>query len=215
MIRRVRFALLAEGTSDHGLTTPLEELCIRCGADEVSSLVPNFARLDINVGKDVASRISALIENEPSVNLLFIHRDADSPNPAPRYSEISKAVRASNCNISYVAIVPIQETEAWLLLDEAEIRRVAQNPRSRTHLALPAPTQVERLSQPKEKLKELLSRASELRGRRLERFRNNFGRHRRLLLESLDIDGPIQQLSAWQQLHHATSEAIASLEEQP
>ena len=65
-------------------------------------------------------------------------------------------------------MVPIQETEAWLLLDKGSFRRVAGKPKVRTPLDLPTPTNVENIANPKELLKESILIASETTGRRYE-----------------------------------------------
>lgn len=59
-------------------------------------------------------------------------------------------------------VIPIRMTEAWLLLDEAEIRRVAGAPNGKIPLNLPNPAKVESVSDPKALLKETLARASGL-----------------------------------------------------
>jgi len=77
----------------------------------------------------------------------------------------------------------------------SEIRRAAGNPSGKTPLELPKPKRVESRARPKELLERAWS-AAQKRSRRGDSF---FAARRRLL-ERLDIDGPINQLSAWSKL---------------
>ena len=111
----------------------------------------------------------------------------------------------------HVKVVPIQELEAWLLTDEQAIRNLAMNPRGSEALGLPKTGRLETVAHPKERLSAALVAACKLTGRRLQRFKRDFGHHRRVLLERLDIDGGITQLSAWQALVSDTTLAVREL----
>jgi hypothetical protein len=204
---KVRFALVCEGPSDAALAAHLQTVCVHCGADEAVGTVPDFGRLPRPPAHDVASRITAALALDPAANLVFVHRDADSRSTRARVREIQ--IAAENVSVPVVPVVPIQETEAWLLLDEAAIRSIVENPRGTVALSLPRVASIERLARPKERLRATLERASELRGRRLDRFKRDFGRHRGLLLQRLDPSGPITQLTAWQNLLARTTKAVA------
>lgn len=208
---RIHFVLIGEGSSDAGLIPHLEKLCIEAGADEVSGTSPDFQRINESVGSDIEAKIRATLALEPSANLIFIHRDADSRNPEPRYSEIVLAVQSSGYTSSYVAVVPVQETESWLLLDEREIRQVAQKPNGRRRLYLPRPRGVERVANAKEKLQDTLVVACELSGRRLDRFKRNFPVYRKLLLQRLPIGGPLNQVRSWVRLRRDLERALQAL----
>lgn len=110
-----------------------------------------------------------------------------------------------------VAVVPIRMTEAWLLLDEGRIRRVAGNPNGRTDLGLPRLSDVESVADPKRLLQGALISASGLQGHRLRKFRERFNDHRRRLLEGLDLDGPVTELSGWKALQRSLTAALARL----
>ena len=86
------------------------------------------------------------------------------------------------------------------MLDEMEIRRAAENPNGKTPLTLPAPTRVEEIARPKELLFETLLKASELSGRRREKFKKTLQQRRRLLLERLDPEGEVRRVKAWQRM---------------
>jgi hypothetical protein len=209
---RIHFVLVAEGGSDEGLIGPLENLCIDCGATEVTGTAPDFGRLRHSVGHAVLDKVRAAVELEPSANLFFIHRDADSPDPAPRYLEIAEVVASASLGEAWVLVVPVRETEAWLLLDERRIRQVAGKPNGKGMLNLPATAHTEGVANPKERLKAALAAASELSGRRLKKFKSEFPIHRRMLLQALPATGAIEQLASWARLRSHTASAISQMD---
>lgn len=196
----VHFVFIGEGTSDDGMIPHLESLCVEAGANEVMGVAPDFRRLPSAIGHSVAAKLKAALTLEPQANLVFIHRDADGRDATRRYAEIAESVAACVCNLPTICVVPIQETEAWLLLDESAIRRAVGRPNSSVALDLPVPTAVERVARPKERLKEVLVRASEATGRRLERIRQDFPLQRRALLQDLVTGGPLEHVPSWSRL---------------
>ena len=63
-------------------------------------------------------------------------------------------------------------TEAWLLFDEVALRAAAGNPNGKVSLALPTLGRLEALPDPKKVLRDLLVKASGLKGRHLRRFKS-------------------------------------------
>jgi hypothetical protein len=202
---KVRFVLLAEGPSDEPLVPHLENLCLRAGATVVSVYWLDFRRVGDPPGRKLGDQLAWLMRNT-SFNLLFIHRDADDADDSQARSTIENGIRESSVATPHVPVVPIQELEAWLLLDEPMLRSVAGNPRGKQPLDLPKSKLVERRARPKELLKAAL-KAAEKPGRRSQPF----GHARRLLLERLDLDGPINQLEAWKKLLADIDTAITRL----
>lgn len=204
------FLLIGEGSSDVQLVAHLKELCTRCGADEVTGSAPDL-RLLPEVGHSLNDKLSAALRWEPDVDLVFIHRDADGPDPAPRRAEIQRVAREMERDLPAIPLVPVRATEAWLLVDEAEIRRAAGNPNGRVQLDIPSPTDAETVSDPKQLLFDLLRAASELSGRRLQRFERDLHRRRTNLLQNLRCEGPVSQVPAWRRLEADLSRAIDRL----
>ena len=192
----VRFLFIGEGTIDDELVGHLERCCVLAGADEASGVAPDFSRLP-HVGRTVAAKLERALQLEPNVNLVFLHRDADSRDPTPRHDEIHRAVQEVGDDVKYVAVVPVQETEAWLLLDEREVRSVAENPRGRVPLGLPTPSAVENVADPKAQLKEAILLASERTGRRRERISKKYAQKRKLLIRRLDPTGSVCGVPSW------------------
>jgi hypothetical protein len=203
----VRFVFVGEGSSDEALMEHIEELCLRAGADEVAGVAPDLRRHS-RKSSTVPEKIDHALQLEPDTDLVFAHRDADDENPAARRKEVHAAFQAVGVERPRVAVVPVQETEAWLLLDEDAIRFVAENPDGNVQLDLPTPARVESVANPKEILQETLISASELSGRRLKRFKRRFPQQRRRLIERLDLDGPVSQVPAWKQLCKDIEQAL-------
>lgn len=209
---KVRFALIAEGGSEEPLVRTLAELCRRLGSEDVRGQFANDLLALYRVGKTLTSQVEAVAHHQPEVNLIFVHRDADSPDDAPVRQHIAACVTVLAAP-HVVAIVPIQETEAWLLVNPDEIRRIAGNPNGRAPLGLPKLSQIEAQSSPKELLRQALIRAAKP-GRQQRAIRENdkvFGQMRQELLERLDLDGPVTQLTAWQRLLTDIQAAFAQL----
>jgi hypothetical protein len=205
---RIHFVLVAEGASDDGLIPHLENLCVELGATEVTGTAIDYLRLGTPVRRTVESKLRAASQLEPGANLFFIHRDSDDRDPRPRLLEIAHAVAACGLSKAWIPLVPVQETEAWILLDEGAIRAVAGRPHGRFALDLPRAGRVELLAHPKERLREALILASELTGRRLEKFRRDFPNHRRLLLQRLPVGGPLLEVAAWVGFRDRLAESI-------
>ena len=206
----VRFLFIGEGTTDDELVGHLERCCVLAGADEANGVAPDFSRLPHHIGRTVAAKLEAALTLEPNVDFVFVHRDADSRDPQPRHDEIHRAVREVSDGVRYVAVVPVQETEAWLMLDEGEVRSVAENPRGRVPLGLPTPSAAENVADPKAQLRDTILVASEQTGRRRERLSRMYAQKRKLLIRRLDPAGPVRGSPSWirmfSDLRHLISE---------
>lgn len=190
-MRDVQFALLREGSSDDGLVTPIRALLIRAGMAGVIGA----ARAYKGTTKEKLQQVLA----EPVVpNLIFVHRDSDSRDPSHRHAEIAEAADQMNCRGSVIGVVPVQETEGWLLTDEFAIRSVVGRPGGKTPLGLPQASHIEATADAKEVLREACRAACEKSGARLKKVSGQFTRHRSTLLERLNIDGPVNELESWQ-----------------
>ncbi len=97
----------------------------------------------------------------------------------------------------FVPVVPVRMTEAWLLIDEGAIRRAASNPNGTQELELPAIARLEDLSDPKTALHDMLLKASEKRGRRLDQFRKRIPSAVHRVAELITDFRPLRQLDAF------------------
>lgn len=207
----VKFLLVCEGSSDRGLVPHLEALCVRAGADGAMGDAPDLGLLRSPPGKAIEEQAQAALQFAGDVNLLFAHQDADARGPA----EVRRRIRDRLATVEgcppHVCVIPVRELEAWLLLDEAAIRDVAGNPRGRDVLELPHKHRVEATDDPKRRLKEALTLASGKTGARLQKFKQQFPELRATLLQRLDLDGPINDLPAWQRLVADVQTAVTAL----
>ena len=144
------------------------------------------------------------------VDLLFVHRDANSAGAPARFDEIENAVRVVADAPRWVGVVPVRMTEAWLILDEAAIRAAVGRPNGRTPLHLPTTREAERRANPKDILANALLAASEATGRRRKDIRSDFGALRQRLLRNLPINGPVTQLDSWARFRNDTLDAIGA-----
>jgi len=209
----LRAALIAEGKADDGLVDVLSRLCLRKGVSVgIESVRDQLERHAI--GRGVEAKVRAVVELGDDFDILFIHRDSDKHGPEARRIEISTACDINGVQ-SYVPVVPIRATEAWLLVDADVIRSVVGNPGSGQPLDLPKLRDVEETTDPKQRLRTVLDEARRRqRHKRKHRAmsKSEFSQYRRKLLEQLDIDGPVRQLSAWQALERDLTRALAQLD---
>lgn len=209
-MRRVRFAFVGEGPSDRGLVRHLETLCVRAGADEALGEAPPLERLPDPPGHAVVDQVKTALRVLGRVDLLFIHRDADARDPTRRREELAAALADLSHIPPHVLVVPVQETEAWLLTDPDAIRAAVGTPDRARDLDLPPLHAIERTARPKELLRAALLRASATTGRRRERLEGEFPFYRSLLLERLDIDGPVRRLASFRRLVQDIETALAA-----
>lgn len=208
---RIKFVLVCEGPSDRGLVRHLEALCVRSGASEAIGDAPDLGLLAVPPGRAPAEQVRAVLGTVADINLVFVHHDADSRDPSSVRRRLSSIDLADGGLPLHVPVVPVQELEAWLLVDAQAIREVVGNPQGEIDLNLPPVSQIEATARPKERLRAALVLASEARGRRLARLQQEASELHRILLERLDIDGPVTRLRSWQHLVHDVAAAIKVL----
>lgn len=205
-----RALLLADGPSDEPLGRHVARIAQRHGL-ALDVVTPDLRRLTPAPGLEVGRRLEAIFRFDDAFDLVIVHRDAESEDPAKRHEEAVQGVAAIRSLMPVLPVVPIRTTEAWLLLDDQAIRRVAGRPSGTEPLGLPAAASVEQIPDPKQALQHALEVASGATGRRLRRFKRDFGVQRRRLLEGLDHNGPVAQLTAWKQLEASVAAVVGEL----
>ena len=199
-MKSLRFTLVTDGTSDGKMLLPILEwllqLHCRDGHFSVEYSDPTKTRV---VPRSLVAKIKFALSAYPC-QCLFVHRDAEREESESRRREILEAIESidSQDPLVYLCIVPIRMTEAWLLLEEAAIRRAAGNPRGRIPLKLPKASDLECIPDPKTLLHDLLVNATELPGRRRKSFNPRIQTHR--LAQLIDDFSPLRQLTAFQSL---------------
>jgi hypothetical protein len=159
----LRYTLVSDGSSDAVLLPVLTWLLREHGV--VWAIQPEWADLRglPKPPRTLVDKICHSLDLYPC-DLLFIHRDAEREPREIRIKEIEDAlhtVRKSQ-DVPAVCVIPVRMTEAWLLFDEVAIRSAAGNLSRSVALEFPSLKQIEDLTDPKERLHELLRQASAL-----------------------------------------------------
>jgi hypothetical protein len=199
-MKELRYALLSDGSSDRALL-PLLTWLLR-GSIVRPAIQASWADLRRLRKPPIGlpERILKCMELYPC-DLLFVHRAAEGETPSKRISEIERALKNASSSQRIppaVCVVPVRMQEAWLLFDEAAIRRAAGNPNGRQPLQLPDIGACEGLTNPKMALHDALRDASGLSGRRRQQFEPHQAALR--LAELIDNFAPLRALSAFQHL---------------
>ncbi len=193
-MRSIEFTLLSDGSSDAVLIEPLTWLLRQLGCEAANGTWADLRFLR-SPPKELRARIEAALDLYPC-DLLFVHRDAEAKPAEARIAEID-AARDGLPSLA-VPVVPVRMQEAWLLVDEAALRRAANNPNGRMSLAMPGIDGLEDVADPKAMLHDLLRQASGLRGRRLKRF--NPGLQALRLGQLIEDYSALRGLSAFRRL---------------
>ena len=203
----LRFLLICEGSSDGALVDHIERLLIHCGATGAVGSSFHF-------GRYLRDKIRHGVRSSGVTDLLFIHRDADGDGLEARHSEIASEVSAAEYHGPWIGVVPVRMLEAWLLGDEAAIRRVAGRPRGTAPLQVPRAAALEGIADPKTALREALIRAGGPSGvRRRKKFNAAIPGFRRQLVENLPIGGALEQLPAWVRFRDSVASVVSTWQE--
>jgi hypothetical protein len=167
----LRYTLVSDGPTDANLIPIINWTLKETGRIELAEGTrAEFWRLP-TPPQGLSERIEQALKLYPC-DALFVHRDAEKESPSKRNAEIQSAVSAVDASgrLPAVTVIPVRMLEAWLLFDEAAIRRAAGNPNGTVSLGLPPSRNIEDRPDPKEDLRHALRIASELRARRLKKF---------------------------------------------
>lgn len=206
-IPSLRYTLVADGPTDRALLPLLRWILLQSGTS--LPLQENWAdpRLIRAESGGLATRLRKTLDLYPC-DLLFVHRDAEKQEPQARRDEIANALAELTDPPPALCVVPVHMTEAWLLWDEAAIRRAAGNPNGHVRLQLPMPKTLEHLPNPKQTLNELLRAACELLGRRLDQFKRDEAARRVRVADLTDEFSLLLNLPAFKRLHDETRDLL-------
>lgn len=206
-MKGLTYTLLGDGSSDRVLDHPVRWALASMG---VGIELGQWADLRHKTPKPstMAERARAALELYPAP-LLLVHRDAERDAHAQRLAEITTALEGATGR--YVAIVPVRMTEAWLLHDEAAIRRASGNPSGTVSLRLPAVSDLENVVDPKTMLETALLDASELGGRRRQKRRKEFPQMRARTAELIADYSPLRELPAFSAFLSSLRAALVDL----
>ncbi len=203
------YTLLSDGSSDSALM-PIPDWLLRANgiACAIQGQWADLRWLH-RPPKGLAARLSTAVDLFPC-ELLFIHRDGERDPYDSRRNEIRSAVAEAfdrGHTPIHVCVIPIRMREAWLLFDEAAIRRAAGNPSGRVAVQLPPLGRCEDVPDPKGLLHHVLREASGLSARRRAQLR--LGPLVRRVAEHTQDFAPLRALTAFAALERDVQEAIA------
>lgn len=204
---QLSFALVREGPSDDGLAVLIRKVLQAAVRDAGVSVVGD----PLSYGTAPKDQVRKVMDEAARPELLFVHKDADSRDHGHILGVIEDAAQLYADPRCVVPVIPVQETEAWAMVDEELIMDVvgSREGHSRDDLGLPSVGKIEDTACPKEVLLEALMRATKDSARERKRTRKRFGSLRLSIFENLEIDGPLSQLPSWQRFR-AVAEAAAA-----
>lgn len=194
---RISFTLVSEGPSDRALIPHLTWLLEQNGIDVPIDSEWADLRFLKEKPQGIVEKIKISFELYPC-DLLFVHRDSDKEPVGNRKDEIEDAVTKAfgQKAPTFICVIPVKMQEAWLLFDENAIRRASGNPNGNVKLNLPKLKSIERIKDPKNLLRNLIERASELYGRHLKRL--NLSHSISQVSQNINDFSPLRNLSAFQ-----------------
>ncbi len=199
--RVVTSGLLVDGSSDRALI-PIIDLLF----DEHCPHPFESPQL-IDEKGSLRERITRAAKSYDVLDILFVHRDAESQEFGTRVQEIREA-SPPGLTMPVVCIVPVRMTEAWLLTDEKAIREAVGNPASVVDLGLPLIKKIE-TCEAKEVLFNAIRKAKDLSTRRMRTFRPEQFRQRVAQL-TIDLDG-LRKLSSFSAFETEFKQIITTL----
>lgn len=192
MNRQLTWSVVADGGTDR-LLVPIIQWAIHRLDPDVEILEPEFR-------KRHGSVVDFLGGYESGVMLVFVHRDSENLSLQQRLREF-EAVTQPNV----VPVVPVQMSEAWILFDGAAVAKAAGSPASR--VSVPAIAEIEGISNPKERLDQLLFRAAgSPTGRRGRNFKRSIVDRRVSVAEYVSDYAPLGHLSAFRRFQRSLAE---------
>lgn len=209
--KSLRYTLLSDGSSDEALLpilswvleTHLPEFAIQSTWADLRGLRRPPSELHTKIMRSIYLY---------PCEILFIHRDAENESLETRVNEILKALEMAKQESAtippVICVIPVRMQETWLLIEVQAIREAAGNRNGRQPIELPRLSRLEELPDPKEMLYRLLREASELRGRRLDRF--NERECARRVAEFIIDFSVLRRLYAFRQLEEKILQTILS-----
>ena len=206
MKNKLRHTLVSEGTTDANLI-PIINWALKqsAGVQLPDGVRAEFWRLP-QKPKGMVNKMLKAVEFYPC-DVLFVHRDSDTKAPHVRHDEIRIAFAKAKVEMPVIAVVPVRMLEAWLCFSENAVRQAAGNPQGTVKLNLPSLKRVESRPDPKADLKDALLSASELTGRRRNKFDTSAAFWR--LVDCIEDFSPLRALPSFQSFE----KSLASLKE--
>jgi Domain of unknown function (DUF4276) len=176
-MKKIGLALYCEGNSDEYFLPILLQrtsryIIMEGGGSDIN--IPPVKRIEVPKSRQGDDILAAAIKaGTEGYDILFVHKDADDPGSEKvRKNHIEPGLRKVHettkkvCK-NLVPVIPIQETEAWMLADINILQDVLDTNMDAKELGLPArPALVEKISDPKHVLQEAIRKSLERKSRR-------------------------------------------------
>ncbi|PHR17740.1 MAG: hypothetical protein COA41_11530 [Sphingopyxis sp.] len=209
---KVSYIFIGEGTSDLRLTEHIESILITEGFEEVSGEAPDMTMLDAKAGNTVKNKLEVIKRFYPSVDIIFVHRDADGAGIEARELEIETARGLARVDANVIPVIPVKMLETWLLADKEKLNIVAGNTKTDTDIkCLPKLAKLEKIADSKALLMDVLCESSGATGGRLKDFKKRFNEMRARLTYDLDPDGPVNKLTSYTKFRSKLTEMADNL----
>ena len=216
----IGLALFAEGATDYRFLSPLllrvvTDLCLAHGQTKVdiSDVIPLDSPADYKDERRAVRIREAALRAWGGFHLLFVHSDGTNDPDRVRDEQVNPGLNeveqlAGTDAYAGVGVVPVRETEAWILCDGNALRVAFQTSLTDEEMGLPRqPREVERELDPKRTLKEaylqVVGGASHSRGRSAVSFLP-------LLGETIDI-ARLEQVPSFQRFRADLQVALTRL----
>lgn len=216
-MRYLGLALYAEGPTDYYFLKPLlrrvcEELCASRSDErlEIGDVLELDDPIDLR-DQSREYRIAAAARAARSAwHILFIHADGAGQTDRARNEQVAPAMQRLAAELgsgySSVAVIPIRETEAWLLADGNALRQAFGTSLDNNELGIPiSPRDVERIADPKQVLDAACTTATQRRRSRQKKSSAYF----ELIGERVSLP-ELRRVPAFQAMHE---ELIAALQQ--
>lgn len=176
-MKKIGLALYCEGNSDEYVLPILlqrtsRHIIIEGGGSDLN--IPPVKRIEVpksGQGDDILA--AAIKAGTEGYDILFVHKDADDPGSEKvRKNHIEPGLRKVHettkkvCK-NVVPVIPIRETEAWMLADIKILQDILSINMDIKELGLPTrPVLVEKIADPKHVLQETIRKSLEHKSRR-------------------------------------------------
>ena len=202
----LKYTLITDGSSDRTLLNIIKWLL-----DDLYPQLPcdgsfaDFRRIPNppQIG-DIADRINYAQRFYP-FDILFYHRDGEKIDVTTRKKEIQKRIDPIMFS-KIVCVIPVRMMETWLLINTDAIKKASGNRNYSGNIDLPVLKNLESLTNPKEKLHDLLKTTSGLKHRRLKTFNIHYAVH--LVAENIKDYSPLRELPAFREFENDLKMAV-------
>lgn len=211
-MKSIRFTLIADGSSDKVLMNIIKWLL-----DDLFPKLPNYGNYcDLRMLQKPPKKYEVieqvkLAEQYYPFDILFYHRDAESNSNSiveERIAEVKKQLEEVY-HPKTIFVIPVRMMESWLLFDEIALKKAAGNRNYNKAIELPSINKLEGLTNPKQKLHDLLKEVSGKKSRQLKNFNVHHAVH--LVAENIKDFSPLRNLKAFNTFEENLIEVVSEL----